>query len=286
MSEETTSAYFVKKRRKQTTSGSGDDDLSAQVAFQPTLSNSTFGGAITMLPSKFYAKPCHELAKALLGKILVRQLPGGELLKGRIVETEAYPGETDRASHSFKGKTPRNAAMYAKAGTAYVYFIYGMYHNLNVSALEPGAGVLIRGVEPTEGIETMRTLRKSGEQLRVHQLCNGPGKICQAFSILTATHNFHDLTAGQELWLEEGIPSEQDVPMDVVEASRIGIAGYGAEWAQKLWRYYVRDSEHVSKRDKAQELKQFRKNAQGTSSNKKTSQERSRKLSAEGLDER
>ena len=130
-----------------------------------------------------------------------------------------------------------------------------------VSLPEPGAGVLIRGAEPLEGIEKMRALRKSGAELKLMQLCNGPGKLCQAFNIVTSAFNFHDLTVGQELWLEAGVGTEQPGPgigqANVVAANRIGIASYGDEWARKPWRYYLLHNPHVSKRDKAQELEQF-----------------------------
>lgn len=106
-----------------------------------------------------YNVPCYELANILLGKLLVRKFDGN-ILKGRIVETECYLGGEDKASHSYNGKqTPRNEPMFMPPGTAYVYLTYGMYHCFNISAAEPGAAVLIRALEPIEGLDCMRTLR-------------------------------------------------------------------------------------------------------------------------------
>lgn len=119
-------------------------------------------GAITnyhKLTEEDYSIPCYELANYLLGKILVRKFEG-KLLKGRIVETECYLGGDDKASHSYKGKqTPRNQPMFMPPGTSYVYMTYGMYHCFNISAKESGAAVLLRALQPIEGLDCMRNLR-------------------------------------------------------------------------------------------------------------------------------
>ena len=106
----------------------------------------------TKLGRCFYDRPCEDLAKKLLGKVLYRILDNGEVFCGRIVETEAYLGEVDKACHAYGGKkTKRCEPMYMAPGTAYVYIIYGMYHCLNISSPEPGACVLIRALEPLQG---------------------------------------------------------------------------------------------------------------------------------------
>lgn len=108
---------------------------------------------------EFYNIPCYELANNLLGKVLVRKVEGN-ILKGRIVETECYLGGEDKASHSYNGRqTPRNEPMFMPPGTSYVYMTYGIYHCFNISAAEPGAAVLIRALEPLEGLDIMRQLR-------------------------------------------------------------------------------------------------------------------------------
>lgn len=108
---------------------------------------------------EFYNIPCYELANTLLGKVLVRKFEGN-IVKGRIVETECYLGGEDKASHSYNGRqTPRNEPMFMPPGTSYVYMTYGMYHCFNISAAEPGAAVLIRALEPLEGLDFMRQLR-------------------------------------------------------------------------------------------------------------------------------
>ena len=107
---------------------------------------------LNKLGRSFFNRPTEELAKQLLGKLLYRVLDNGEVLCGRIVETEGYLGESDKACHAFGGKrTARTEPMYMAPGTAYVYIIYGMYHCLNISGQEPGACVLIRGLEPLQG---------------------------------------------------------------------------------------------------------------------------------------
>lgn len=142
------------------------------------------------ISERVLAVPAAELAPRLIGCTLARTLPTGERLAGMIVETEAYVGPEDLASHAAGGRrTARVASMWARPGTAYVYFTYGMHHCMNVSCLREGhsASVLIRALMPTEGQETMRALRTAG---RVHKrplgdrdLASGPGKLCQAMAI-------------------------------------------------------------------------------------------------------
>jgi DNA-3-methyladenine glycosylase len=193
------------------------------------------------LPRSFYLRPTVHVAKALLGKYLVRKLRGATLV-GRIVETEAYCGAIDPASHSFRGKTKRNEVMFGNAGFLYVYFTYGMHFCANVVTGPEGIGqaVLIRAVEPIRGIEMMMRNRfrvLSSESRVVSNLTSGPAKFCQAFAI-GGKENGVDLR-GDTLFIAAGnaIPAPK-----VQRSSRIGIR-VGTE---KRWRFFVRGKKWVS----------------------------------------
>ncbi|NXY82060.1 3MG glycosylase, partial [Alcedo cyanopectus] len=209
----------------------------------------------SQLKADFFNQPCVSLAKSFLGQILVRRLPDGRELWGRIVETEAYLGGEDEASHSKGGKqTERNAAMFMKPGTLYVYQIYGIYFCINVSSQGEGAAVLLRSLEPLQGLDAMRELRSASRKgapkpLKDWQLCNGPSKLCQAFGI-DKTFDQRDLTQDTAIWMVPGheLPGEQDV----VATTRIGIGNRG-EWAQKPLRFYLRGNRFVSVVDKKTE---------------------------------
>ncbi|NXQ79132.1 3MG glycosylase, partial [Nyctibius grandis] len=207
------------------------------------------------LEADFFNQPCISLAKSFLGQVLVRKLPDGRELWGRIVETEAYLGGEDEASHSKGGKqTQRNTAMFMKPGTLYVYQIYGIYFCVNVSSQGEGAAVLLRSLEPLRGLEAMRELRSASRKgptkaLKDWQLCNGPSKLCQAFGIDKAFDQ-RDLTQDAAIWMVPGqeLPGEQDV----VATTRIGVGNRG-EWAQKPLRFYLRGNKFVSVVDKKTE---------------------------------
>lgn len=176
-----------------------------------------------------------DVAKRLLGCLLIRDI-GGERLVGKIVETEAYH-QSDAASHSYKGRTPRTDVMFGPAGHMYVYFTYGMHYCMNVVTGQMGEGsaVLIRAIEPLEGIETMRVNRKG---LPDKQLTNGPAKVCQALRI-DKTYNGHDLRAVPvQLQLEHPLPKET-----ITVTTRIGIA----KDAYRPWRFYITGNSFVSK---------------------------------------
>jgi len=169
------------------------------------------------LPRRFFARDPVVLARDLLGRVLFYRTPEG-LLAGRIVETEAYTGESDAASHAFRGRTARNAVMFGPAGHAYVYFTYGMHYCLNVTADVPGTAgaVLLRAVEPLAGLEIMRARGDRGPEPR---LLSGPGKIGRAFG-LTLEDNGRDFIRGP-LGLAAGSP----VPdRKVARSRRIGIS--------------------------------------------------------------
>lgn len=186
------------------------------------------------------------VARRLLGCTLVRQVEAVRLA-GVIVETEAYVGENDLGAHASRGRTDRTEVMYGPPGYAYVYFIYGMYYCLNMVAREIGVphAVLVRAIEPTNGIERMRENRRNprnGKHPRNIDIANGPGKLCAAMQI---DHTFygHDLVDGTSLWIESGDPVPDS---DVAVGPRIGIA-YAKEWAHAPLRFMVRGNSYVSR---------------------------------------
>jgi DNA-3-methyladenine glycosylase len=178
------------------------------------------------------------VARDCIGKVLVHDTPQGRVA-GRIVEAEAYRGPEDRAAHSFGGRlTARTAAMFGPPGHAYVFLIYGLHWNFNLVTTADGTphAVLIRAVEPLEGAALMA--RRRGVPATSVTLCNGPGKLCQAFGI-DRRHYATDLTAGG-LFLADG-------PRGAVTRSpRIGV-DYAGAWAEKPWRFSERGSRWVSK---------------------------------------
>ena len=181
------------------------------------------------LPRAFYERDSEAVARALLGQRLVRVL-NGRRLSGLICETEAYGGANDRASHAYR-RTPRSAIMFGPPGVAYVYFIYGMHHCLNVVTErdgQPGA-VLIRSITPTEGIERLRENRPG---VADRYLTDGPGKLCQAFAIIAALNGV-DLTGNAELCIAAG---EQVDAREMVATPRIGVHG-DAETRTRPWRF-------------------------------------------------
>ena len=210
----------------------------------------------TRLQESDYRLPCQELARSLIGKVLCRQ-SGESVLRGRVVEVESYLGSTDGASHSYKGQTERNRAMFMKPGTSYVYTIYGMYHCFNVSSEGEGAAVLVRSLQPLQGIDVIRTnreaKRKAGAKpLKEKDLCNGPSKLCQAFHIDKAL-NCSDLSSSPQLWFEAEPGGGEDLRL--VQTTRVGIEGCGPEWSSLQLRWYLLGSSHVSVRDRAAEAR-------------------------------
>lgn len=178
-----------------------------------------------------------EGARHLLGAVFVRTLEDGVILKARIVETEAYH-QSDPASHTYKGISARNAAMFGPAGHAYVYLSYGMHWCLNVTAGKEGegAGVLIRAVEPLQGIERMRQLR--GDVTKNTFLTNGPGKLGQALAIDMSLYG-HDLSHPPLQLTKEPISAKNEIRA----TTRIGIS----KAADMLMRFYIKNNPYVSK---------------------------------------
>jgi DNA-3-methyladenine glycosylase len=185
-----------------------------------------------ILPREFYDRPTLRVARDLIGARLVRILNGKKLV-GLIVETEAYISENDLACHAKAGLTPRTAPMYGAAGHAYVYFTYGNHWMLNAVTEREGfpAAVLIRAIQPIEGVEIMSKRRGGRDTF-------GPGKLTQAMGI-GKRENAADLTEpASKLWIEAGV----DVPNSLVTKSpRVGLNNTPEPWLSKPWRFKVKD---------------------------------------------
>lgn len=177
-----------------------------------------------------------EVAPLLLGSYLIRDLNERSLV-GKIVETEAYD-QMDAASHSYRGRTPRTEVMFGPPGHLYVYFTYGMHYCCNVvtGPVGHGSAVLIRAIEPVEGVEAMKLLRRGAKE---RGLTNGPGKLCQALAI-DKTLNGHNLRESPlRLAIQLPIPSGQ-----IVQTARVGVS----QAKDVPWRFYVRDSGFISRK--------------------------------------
>lgn len=185
------------------------------------------------LTRHFYLRPTLEVARELLRKVIVYHSTEG-VRAGEIVEVEAYIGEDDPACHAAVGRTPRNEVMYGPGGFSYIYFIYGMYNCFNVVTEEKGmpAAVLVRAVEPVEGINGMSVM--PGEKGNLPT--NGPGKFCRAFG-LTRKESGLDLTGNQLYIVDSG-----RAPEEIVQTTRIGIK----KGVEKPWRFYDSASRYVS----------------------------------------
>ena len=185
-----------------------------------------------ILPRKFYNRPTLTVARELLGARLV-YISRGKTLAGLITETEGYIGEEDLACHANAGRTKRTDPMYGEPGHAYIYFTYGNHWMLNVVTEKEGfpAAVLIRAIQPVEGVEVMMKRRQGRDTF-------GPGKLTQALGI-TIRENYADLTeSGSGLWIEAGVK----VPDKSVTISpRVGLNKTPEPWFSKPWRFLVKD---------------------------------------------
>ncbi|HEY8022852.1 MAG TPA: DNA-3-methyladenine glycosylase [Thermoanaerobaculia bacterium] len=195
------------------------------------------------LPLAFYRRPAPEVARDLLGRFLVRELDGERLVL-RLVETEAYLGAPDRASHAWGGRrTPRNESLYLAGGHAYVYFIYGMHWCLNAVTGEAGVGsaVLLRAGEPVAGLARMAENRRLPRPPRPGDVAGGPGKLCQALAV-DRTLDGAPLSR-PPLWIS---PGEPVADAEVVAGPRIGV-DYSGEAAAWPLRFALRGNPHVSR---------------------------------------
>ena len=187
------------------------------------------------LSREFYLRDTIVVAKDLLGKYLVYNQNGNTLI-GMIVESEAYKGN-DPASHAYSGKTERNSAMFMQGGHLYVYLTYGIHYCANIVTESEGyaSAVLIRAVEPLEGIEVMKKNRKISD---INNLTSGPAKFCQAFGI-TTQQNKLDLTLDTIFCAESDIKN-----FKINRSGRIGVT----KATEKLWRFFIKDNNYVSRK--------------------------------------
>ena len=199
------------------------------------------------LNRSFYDRDTVTVSRELLGKVLVHKI-NDKVIKGKIVEVEAYKGLEDKAAHSYHGKiTDRVKVMYGEPGYAYVFIIYGMYNCINVVTRESGIpeAVLIRGLEPIEGFDFMSMNRYKKDYMSLSKkqktnLTNGPGKLCIAMDI-DRSNNGEDL-CGSKLYIEEG----EDDFFEIHISKRIGI-DYAEEAKDFLWRFSIKNNPYVSK---------------------------------------
>lgn len=204
-----------------------------------------------ILNKNFYSTDALTLSKELLGKILVRNVDG-IILKGKIVETEAYIGAIDKASHAYGGRrTQRTETLYDEPGICYVYSIYGMYYCFNVICAQKDVaeGVLIRALEPIEGLEQMslNRFKKSYSELtksQIKNLTNGPSKLCIAMNI-DKSNNAKELILENDIYLENS--NDKVDNLDIIETTRIGI-DYAEEAVHFPWRFYIKGNPYISKK--------------------------------------
>lgn len=196
-----------------------------------------------IIPESFYTrKDVVKIARELLGKVLVTNFDG-QLTSGIIIETEAYAGVSDKASHAFGNRrTARTEKMFGMGGTAYVYLCYGIHHLFNVvtNASDIPHAVLIRAVEPLDGIEYM--LQRRGKAVLQPSLTAGPGALSMALGIHTRQSGLSLL--GTDIWLEDR--GMKIAKKDIVSATRVGVA-YAAEDALLPYRFFVNGNKYVSK---------------------------------------
>jgi DNA-3-methyladenine glycosylase len=195
------------------------------------------------LKREFYTRNLLLVARELLGKILVKK-SGGKILSGKIVEVEAYHGDFDQASHAFKGKTKRNEVMFNEGGFLYVYFTYGAHFcaNVVVGKKEKGIAVLIRAIEPVQGIEIMvqnRFGRKLENDKEKYNLTYGPGKLCKALGI-NKLHNGIDLTGNEIFILDQPKLRSKEIGV----SKRIGIT----RAVDLQWRFFIKGNPFVSRK--------------------------------------
>jgi len=204
---------------------------------------STYETARHKLPRGFYVRDTDTVARELLGKYLVRVAGGRERI-GKIVEVEAYLGPHDLASHSSRGRTARTEVMFGPPGHAYVYLIYGMYHCFNIVTEREGfpAAVLVRALEPLEGLDLMRKRRRPVGARSVTELTSGPGRLCQALAIDRGHDGLDLCREDSPLFLEGGDPVAN---ADIGVSARVNVRG-DRDAVDARWRFYLKHNPHVS----------------------------------------
>ena len=202
-----------------------------------------------IIKQEFYNRSALDVAKDLLGKVLVREVDG-KVLKGRIVETEAYIGATDKACHAYNGRrTKRTEPLYEEGGVSYIYFIYGLYHCFNVVTNEKDVAeaVLVRAIEPLNEFDYIAKIRYNKEyneltKTQIKNLTNGPSKLCLAY-LINRDINVLKLYEQGPIYIEDDSYDE----FEIVDTKRIGI-DYAEEAKDFLWRFYIKDNPFVSKK--------------------------------------
>jgi len=193
----------------------------------------------------FFTRPTLKVAKELLGKFIVRKYKGKKII-GKIVETEAYIGPEDRASHGYQmKKTERNRAEYLIGGHIYIYLVYGMYYQLNISTEKEGLPrcVLIRALEPIVN-NKLKFFKINDKVIKINQIANGPGKLCRYLKLDKSFYG-EDLVKSKRIWLEDWAIKIKKA--EIVASKRIGIDYAGKYWANKKWRFYIDGNPSVSK---------------------------------------
>ena len=192
------------------------------------------------LSREFYTQETLQVAQGLLGKYLIRKI-GNKQLIGKIIETEAYIGPKDKASHAYQGKrTKRNEAEFLIGGHIYIYLVYGMYWQLNISTFEEGKPecVLIRAIEPL--------IKNSKLELsEIKKLADGPGKVCRYLKLDQSFYG-EDVVTSKKIWLEDW--GEKINPWQIIKTARIGIDYAGPYWSRRKWRFLLRDENFDKKR--------------------------------------
>lgn len=202
-----------------------------------------------IISKEFYNRSALDVAQDLLGKVLVREVDG-KVLKGKIVETEAYIGAIDKACHAYNGRrTKRTEILYEDAGVSYIYFIYGLYHCFNVvtNKKDVAEAVLIRAIEPINELDYISNIRynKKYDELTKAQsknLTNGPSKLCLAY-LLNKDLNAVKLYEKGAVYITD----DNNETFEIVESKRIGI-DYAEEAKDFLWRFYIKDNIYISKK--------------------------------------
>lgn len=200
-----------------------------------------------LLKKSFYERSAIEVAPDLLGCYLVRRIDG-IITKTRIVETEAYEGEEDLASHASKGLTPRTSIMYGEPGHLYIYFTYGMHYMLNIVCAPKGTpkAVLIRAVEPIriKNQSHFAEASRDKESSIMNGGANGPARLTKALQIDKTLNGLSAMTKKHGLWIESGEAIQKE---NIVIAARIGV-DYAKDYKDKPWRFYIKDNKFVSKK--------------------------------------
>ena len=190
----------------------------------------------------FFRQGAVNLAKELLGKKIIRKI-NGKTIESIITETEAYVGPEDKGSHAYNNRrTKRTETMFKDGGYAYIYLIYGMYNCLNVvcSIKNKPEAVLIRSIQPLNNLDFIKEHRNIKSK-KIHELTNGPGKLCQALKIDTTLDGI-DLLNNKELFIEDKYSNHE-----IISSKRINI-DYAEEYVHKLWRFYIKNNKFISKK--------------------------------------